>query len=141
MTGLSCEGAPGAAVCVRAVVVGEGEACDGGNDEDERTASRWCRHALTSHRCSLDEAALEGVCVRRASVGEACNDELPCDHERGGCVALGEDATCRAWPAPGAPCLVVDGVPTCGPDQSCATGPDGSICAAHPFPTTLPVCG
>lgn len=140
-TGLACEGPPGDAVCVRAVVVAEGDACDGGNDDDERAASRWCARALTTHRCALDEGAAEGVCVRRVALADACDDDRTCDREQGGCVVEEEGATCRAWPEPGERCLVVNGAPTCGPAQSCVRGPEGARCAEHPFPTSLPRCG
>lgn len=140
-TGLSCEGPAGAAVCVRAVVVDEGEACDGGNDEDERTASRWCKHALSTHRCQKEPGASEGVCVRRAPVGASCGAEVTCDRAQGGCVSEGESATCRAWPALGEPCLVVDGAFSCGPQGACVRELDGVYCAEHSFPTVWPFCG
>ena len=142
LTGLACEGAPGEASCVQATVVAEGAACDGGNDDDDVTASRWCLHARSSQRCRIFQGEPEGTCVPRPELGDDCRLQR-CNVDSGGCVVEdgGNNAFCRAWPEVGESCLVVEGRPTCGPELSCQSGAGGSLCAEYPFPTTLPQCG
>lgn len=141
-TGLACEGPEGAASCVVAAVVTEGEVCDGGNSRDDVTASRWCRHALTTHRCQRLADEAEGTCRPRPDVGDDCRLRQ-CHAGTSGCVTEGggNSALCRRWPEVGESCLVVDGRPTCGPELSCQTGGGTSVCAPFPFPTSLPQCG
>jgi len=140
-TGLACEGPAGAATCVLAVVVDEGQACDYGQDEDARTAARWCRRGLTTTYChrDLDDSA---TCRQRPNLGDDCRGQ-PCNVEEGGCVVedQGISARCRAWPTPGESCYAIDGAPSCGPGLFCQNDSAGGTCTASPLPTTLPDCG
>lgn len=140
-TGLACGGRDAATSCVAAQVVDEGEACDGGSDEDDKNATRWCRYGLTTHYCheNLDGTA---ECRQRPGVGDDCRGR-PCDVHEGGCVIEdeGRSARCRPWPDEGEACFNVAGTPTCGPDLFCNNGPGGAVCTSSPLPTTLPQCG
>jgi hypothetical protein len=141
-TGLACVGEPGGATCVRARVSAEGEPCDGGGDEEDRTSERWCRNGLTTHHCRFLVAGEPGVCEPRPTTGDDCRGTR-CDTATSGCVVEdgGRNAFCRAWPDPGEPCLTVDGAPTCGPELFCSSGPGGAQCATSPLPTVLAQCG
>jgi hypothetical protein len=141
-TGLACvDQGDGTGLCETAVVVEEGDACDGGEDEDDRTYRRWCKNALTTHFCRIPLEGGEGTCAPRQDPGDDCRI-FPCDLSRAGCVVEGggANAFCTEWPDVGDPCMVVEGQPSCGPELFCNTGPTGSFCSPSPLPTAVASC-
>jgi hypothetical protein len=86
--GLACAGEPGAEVCTRAVVVGDGEVCD--VRQSNMQGSRYCLHQFTTKACVFASPTdRSGVCGPRSTVGDACGADLPCDIK---------SATC-SWPS------------------------------------------
>lgn len=132
VSGLACQGEPGAQQCVAAVVVDDGGVCDT-HGETDANAALWCRNGLSASFCEIAFDADEGVCRRRPGLGDACDVNKPCNARAATCSET-FSGTCVEFIGAGASC---DDFEACEPGLYCRGSPP--ICEEDPG-VTLAVC-